>query len=74
MKLSRVQQDVIDKMRNGWELGCYSMSGCRLQKGGLGKGGETQIVSHSTVHSLYKKGLIQQIYGFPATRYIPKEP
>ena len=73
MKLSKVQQDVIGKMKNGWELGCYSMGGCNLQKGGLGYGGEVQGVNHSTVSSLYKKGLLKQIYGFPATRYILKE-
>jgi len=69
-KLTKVQQDVLDKMNDGWELGCYINSGCNLQKGGLGRGGQTQRVSHATVTSLYQKHLIRQIYGFPAVHYV----
>jgi len=70
MNLSKVQQGVIDKMNDDWELGCYTMGGCTLQKGGLGKGGEAERVSHATVTSLYQKRFIRQIYGFPAIRYV----
>ena len=69
-KLSKVQQGVIDKMNNGWELGCYSMGGCALQKGGLGYGGETERVSRATVSSLYRKRCILQIDGFPCNHYV----
>lgn len=47
-KLTKVQQGIIDLMRADYELGAYKIglleeSGlrCRLQKGGVGKGGET---------------------------------
>ena len=60
-KLTKVQKHVIDLMRDGWELGQSISSmdtGCWLQKGGCGHSGETFDVKSSTVHSLYKKGII----------------
>ena len=74
-KLSSLQQLVIDKMNNGWELGSsaglgsYSGS-CWLQYGKLGYGGESIRVSHTTLDSLLRRKLIKQIYGFPTSRYI----
>jgi len=71
MKLSKTQQEVIDLMKNDWELGT-SMSGEHhswLQKGGLGKGGESKTVSSATVHALYRKGLIKSIDVFPTRKY-----
>jgi len=69
-KITKIQQDVLDKVNDGWELGCYFNSGCNLQKGGLGKGGKTEKVSHATVTSLVQKHFIKGVYGFPAIRYI----
>ena len=74
-KLSSLQQLVIDKMNDGWELGStvgyrsYSGS-CWLQKGKLGYGGETIRTSHATLNSLLRRKLIKHIYGFPTSKYI----
>ncbi len=62
MKLSKPQQNIIDKMANGWELG-WSHSflvRCWLQKGGIGAGGQSEDVSDRSVSALFKQGLIKQ--------------
>jgi len=71
MKLSKLQQEVIDLMNNGWELGRdVTYNGrCWMQKGGLGCGGNTKKVGHNTVHALYRKGLIEEHYRFPTAKY-----
>ena len=73
MKLNAKQQDILDKMANGWELG-YTSGGRdgwhSIQKGGQGYGGESHHVNASTVHALYRRGLIKQIYGFPTSKYV----
>lgn len=72
MKLSMAQQEIIDKMSNGWELGFAESFNCRfwLQKGGCGKGGETKGVRSTTVASLQGKGLIEIAKkGYPLSTY-----
>ena len=74
MKLSKTQQEVINKMKDGWELGRTTMGlyspRCWLQKGGLGKGGPTIDVSWATVKALhFHHQLISQIEDFPTIRY-----
>ncbi len=69
MALSKSQQLVIDKMKEGWELGSSTMGRAWLQKNGLGRGGETMGVHRNTLHSLYKMGLIKHIYGFPTSHH-----
>lgn len=74
MKLNAKQQDVLDKMANGWQLG-YSVGGrdsgwYDLQKGGQGYGGECLKVHGNTVYALQTRGLIKQVYGFPTSTYI----
>lgn len=61
-KLTPIQQEVIDLIKQGWELGTSTdLSGfSRLQKGGLGKGGETKHVKSSTVHTLEYLGYIER--------------
>lgn len=61
MKLSKVQQDVLDKMRNGWELGIDTAlyEYYWMQQGGLGKGGKSQNVSKATVRALVNRNLIK---------------
>lgn len=78
--MSRSQQDVITKMKEGWELGRSTMGvyrssnpRCWLQKGGLGKGGETQHISLATLWALLDRKLIKQIDDFPTIRYILTE-
>jgi hypothetical protein len=63
MKLSKTQQEIVDRLNNGWELGAMSdMSGrCWIQKPGLGRGGESHNVSSATIHALVKKGVL--VYG-----------
>jgi hypothetical protein len=71
-KLSKNQQEVIDKMRAGWELGQdMSFQGWAwLQKGGLGKGGESMNVKLNTFHSLRERGIIRCVsQKFPTARY-----
>ncbi|MCK4244940.1 MAG: hypothetical protein KAX20_04880 [Candidatus Omnitrophica bacterium] len=62
MKLSKKQQEVVELLKKGWELGCFGAygTGCRLQEGGLGKGGEAKNFSSATIRALYDKGLIIQ--------------
>ena len=61
-KLNPIQQEVIDLINQGWELGSdTTINGrCWMQKGGLGKGGESKNVSHSTVHVLEYLGYIER--------------
>lgn len=60
--LSSRQRHVLERMRNGWELG-YSR-GCRatgrywLQHGGLGRGGTSEDVLTGTVDALLRRHLI----------------
>lgn len=70
-KLSPTQREIIDCMKNGWELGTSMMidGGSWLQKGGLGHGGEHRKVSTVSVHALQKLGLIIPIRGFPTQRW-----
>jgi len=60
--LSKVQQEVVDQMKAGWELGINN-SGFHtrpwLQKGGLGKGGEIQRVPLNSFNSLNTKRVIK---------------
>ena len=60
VKLSKTQAEVVELMRQGWELGESSGFDYHvwLQKGGIGKGGEVKKVSSSTVHALWKKKVI----------------
>ncbi len=69
MKLTEKQQQVIDLMQDGWQLGRDNHNNGRswLQKNGIGRGGESIDVSRSTVNSLEKKGLIKGKWGFPMT-------
>ena len=53
--------EVLEHMQNGWELGLSDTIRRRhtwLQKGGLGKGGESLTVSEAAVNRLLKKGII----------------
>lgn len=70
MGLSERQQDIISKMQNGWELGedCGLDYYGRIQKGGLGKGGEVITVSISTITALERKGFIKMKSDRYATR------
>lgn len=73
MKISKTQQDIIDKMTNGWELG-LSMGlsgGFWIQQGGLGKGGTSQTVSRGTIRALLNKKLVVfDKWDYPARRLI----
>ena len=77
MKLSKAQQHVIDRMRDGWELGIMTdYSGrCWLQQGGIGRGGQSENVSTATVWVLRRMDLIVlEKHHFPMMRAHLKEP
>lgn len=64
MKLSKAQQEVVDKMREGWELHVYSTNSLWLCKDG--KRDLSHTVWYGTFFSLKEKGIIYQIPGgFP---------
>lgn len=73
MKLTKTQQGVIYLMQSGWELGTSIAGGGSgrswLQKGGVGKGGESRTISSATVHALDRKGLIKSEYSFPTKKW-----
>lgn len=74
-ELTRAQKHIVDRMRDGWELGestsISSGSGNWLQKGGCGRGGETEDgIRYDTLQSLFKKGVILVTKdGFPLRTY-----
>jgi hypothetical protein len=63
MKLNDTQFNILKLMNARWELGRYRDWGLgsyhtTLQKGGLGKGGETIAVNMNTLRALDKRKLI----------------
>jgi len=71
-KLTDKQQQVLNDMKQGWELGYSTSITCQrywLQFGGIGKGGRDKTVNKATVHALERKGLIKRHYDFPVARY-----
>lgn len=71
MKLTSKQQEVLDMMASGWELGSSTTTDGHawIQQGGIGKGGKSKNVHTGTVQALYDRKLITQKYGFPASTY-----
>lgn len=74
MKLSKTQLEVLRLMASGeWELGFTSGFGDAhywMQKGGLGRGGETKKINVKTGHALYRKGFTElSKLGFPTSHY-----
>jgi hypothetical protein len=65
--------DVILKMRSGWQLGestAFGRSRSWLQKGGIGRGGETITVHGNTVAALRQRKLIELVgKDFPTQCY-----
>lgn len=71
-KMTKVQQEVVAMMRDGWELGVLTVldGRCWLQKGGCGKGGETKSVNNKTVAALRESGVIEIAErSFPTDKY-----
>ncbi len=71
-KLTSLQQEIMDLIAQGWELGSSAGLGgrCWIQKGGLSKGGESKNVSSSTVHTLEYLGYIERGEShFPTLHY-----
>lgn len=73
MKLNAKQQDILDKMADGWELGFhvggFSPGWHSIQQGGLGRGGKSYHVNAGTVGALVNRGLVKRFYGFPTSKY-----
>ena len=62
-KLSKAQRELLEKIASGeWELGTNTAMASRrsawIQRGGIGRGGETVGVSRATVHALLRRGMI----------------
>jgi hypothetical protein len=72
MKLSPVQREVLRLMSSGWELGedMGTNSHAWVQKGGLGRGGETKKVNSNTVYALWREKYIEIVKeAFPTRRF-----
>ncbi len=71
-KLTPDQQEVMDLIEQGWELGKdTTINGrCWIQKGGLDKGGESKNVNFSTLRTLEYLGYIERGEShFPTSHY-----
>ncbi len=71
-KLTKLMQEVIDLMKNGWELAQSDTYEGRtwIQNGGAGKGGESRRVNANTFQALYSRGLIEITNRkFPTVKY-----
>lgn len=72
MKLTKAQERVVARMKEGWELGIsLTMDGrVWLQKNGVGRGGETEMVHAATASALVKAGVIVcEKREFPTSKY-----
>ena len=72
MKLSRTQQEIVDLLGAGWEIGWSRTldGGVWIQNGGAGRGGESRKVNGSTARALVKMGKIQCVENsYPTARY-----
>lgn len=71
-KLNKAQQDILDKIRSGWELGRYESVGgitFAIQRGGLGRDGEVHPVNIRTAYALIEAGVVEFCAaGFPLTK------
>jgi hypothetical protein len=61
-KLSLAQQRIVDRIKDGWELGMNGGMDPRfwIQKDGLCRGGASEKVSLATVHALEDRGIIKR--------------
>lgn len=76
MKLTKAQQEIIDLLKNGWELGISAgfNARCWIQKGGIGRGGESKDIRHSTYTALRKAKAIKLVeQGYPTSKYAASE-
>ena len=61
IKLTKRQSEVVELMKKNWELGVYGgfSEFQMLQKGGLGRGGETKKINWKIIENLRKEGIIK---------------
>lgn len=71
MKLTAMQQNAVDLMKKGFELGYDSYADMRwLQLGGCGYGGTCIRITKSTFDALLKKKAVSvKKEGYPTTTY-----
>jgi hypothetical protein len=78
MKLSKTQQEVVDLMREGWELAVSTThnGGAWLQEDGVGRSGITKNISRSTYQALYRRNLLKRKGAacFPTKTYVLVKP
>lgn len=72
-KLTARQLQVVEKLKEGWELGAGNVGNnfrAWMQKNGLGKGGPTIEVHTSTFTGLLHRNIIEQKkHSFPSSLY-----
>lgn len=71
-KMTRLQANVIEALKNGWELGKTHGINRRwwIQQGGLGRGGKSFDIHANIIEGLKKRGLIEEKeFGFPISRW-----
>jgi hypothetical protein len=72
-KLTKAQQETLDLLRNGWELGVHESLGSvriRIQHGGVGRGGEVRRVTKSVFDALLAAGRIVEVRRkYPSVMY-----
>ncbi len=59
-KLSKVQAEVMALLNDGWQIGIGD-GRTWVQKGGVGKGGESRPITRPTANSLINLGLIIKV-------------
>ena len=74
VKLTKQMKAVLYLMGSGWELGSSNsmlMAGPPwLQKGGIGRGGETTKTNQNTLHALWtRKLIVVKRHNFPTAIY-----
>ena len=72
MKISPLQQHIINRLEEGWSLGFGSGISPRvwLQRDGVGRGGPTEDVNKGSFFALLRRGVIHQTKdGFPTSEY-----
>ena len=67
--LTKLQQHVVVRMREGWALCRGHHGGCWLQKNGAGMGGEFEAVLGTTVNGLGARGVIYTDGNFPTQTF-----
>ena len=76
-KLSPAQNEIMELLCNGWQIGYSTSTYSRvfIQKGGVGKGGESKKIGMSSFECLRRERLIEHVKGthLPCSKYNASE-